>query len=133
MKKLLLPALLAATFAMPALANDATDEFFAEWDLNQDGEVTQLEARTRLTQVFGTFDTNMDGYLDADDTNANDDDTAPNGEGGEAIVGFGDENGDERVSLLEFIDKSGLWIDMMDRNNDGVVTVDDFTVVAVEG
>jgi len=41
-------------------------------------------------------------------------------------LAFNDTDGDGAVSEAEFIGKSGDWMELLDRNGDGVVTTDDF-------
>lgn len=128
MKTPLISVLLATTICLPVFADDAADALFAEWDLNANGEITELEARTRLTSIFATFDTNMDGYLDDSDAESNVD--TDEEEDSATAVEFDDDDGDERVSMLEFLDRAASWIDMMDRNDDGLVTTADFTATS---
>lgn len=123
MKNLLIPALFTAAFASPLTAAQTSEEFFAEWDLNSDGQVTLLETRTHLGEIFTSFDTNLDGYLDSSDLGENTNEDAPVG----SSVGFDDGNGDDRVSMLEFLDNSESFIAMMDKDSDGVITSSDFT------
>ncbi len=48
------------------------------------------------------------------------------GEEGGMQRGFNDADGDGFVSREEFVAKTPAWIEMMDRNGDGKVMVDDF-------
>lgn len=117
-------AALFATVTMisaPAMASDGP-QTFADWDLNGDGVVTLAEARDNLANTFLYFDTNNDGYLDQHD-NVDEDTTDDEGD---YAVDFEDDNLDERISLAEFTNRADDWIQAMDRNGDGAVTLEDF-------
>jgi Ca2+-binding EF-hand superfamily protein len=124
MKPVLIPALFAALVSSPLMAQETTDDLFAQWDLNADGSISELEARTTLTTIFSTFDTNLDGYLDDDDEVADDQEDVV--EDGEVAMDFDDPDGDGRVSMVEFVDRAGDWMALMDRDGDGVITAADF-------
>jgi Ca2+-binding EF-hand superfamily protein len=126
MKPVLIPALFAALVSSPLMAQESTEALFDQWDLNANGEISELEARTTLTSIFSTFDTNLDGYLDDNDEIADDLDDVE--EDGEVAMDFDDPDGDGRVSMLEFIDRASDWIALMDRDSDGVITAADFAV-----
>lgn len=116
----------AATFAVlaPLQAVASTGaETFAEWDLNSDGVISEAEAQDVLSTAFLYFDTNHDGYIDDSDTAAVDEET---GTGGTLAIEFDDTDGDNRVSLSEFISYASAWVATMDLNADGLVTVADF-------
>ncbi|NOX73675.1 MAG: hypothetical protein GXP03_08680 [Alphaproteobacteria bacterium] len=124
MKPVLIPALFAALVSSPLLAQETTDDLFAQWDLNADGSISELEARATLTSIFSTFDTNLDGYLDDVDDVADDQEDVV--EEGEVAMDFDDPDGDGRVSMLEFVDRASDWMALMDRDSDGVITAADF-------
>ena len=116
--------------------------FVENWDLDGDGQVTLAEATERRSDVFASFDADEDGYLDSAEYDMFDQaratDMADNaGAHGAGNNGFGfmaegltrefnDVDGDGRVSLEEFLARTGDWLAMVDRNADGVVTTDDF-------
>ncbi|EFO29646.1 EF hand domain-containing protein [Roseibium sp. TrichSKD4] len=117
--------------------------FIENWDLNQDGQVTAEEARERRSDVFASFDSNDDGYLDAeeyvffDEARANDQKNHEGGKGqghgkGKRNPANGmklevnDTDKDGKVSQDEFLDNAASWIEMIDRDGDGVVTTADF-------
>lgn len=116
----------AATFAvlapLQAVASTGT-ETFAEWDLNSDGVISEAEAQDVLSNSFLYFDTNHDGYIDANDSVDVDEEVD---ETGTLAIEFNDLDGDTRVSLAEFISYAPSWIAAMDLNADGVITVADF-------
>jgi Ca2+-binding EF-hand superfamily protein len=102
--------------------------------------VTAEEARERRGNVFASFDANDDGFLDAeeyvlfDEARAQDQaENEPKGMGKGARnpangmrLEVNDIDGDGKVSEAEFLDNAASWIEMIDRNGDGVVTVADF-------
>jgi len=127
--------------AVPALAQQGTPgrHFIENWDLNQDGAVTAAEAAERRGDIFYTFDSNEDGFLDGeeyalfDQARANDMENQPgHGRGGMKRAADGmvmdrtDTDGDGKVSRKEFVETAGSWIDSLDRDGDGVVTAADF-------
>jgi Ca2+-binding EF-hand superfamily protein len=126
MKPVLLSALIATTMAGPVFSQDSIDDIFAQWDLNANGQVSVLEARSTLTSIFASFDTNLDGYLDGNDTAQANATVAPDGDESAVALEFDDTDGDGRVSLLEFINQDDDWVALMDRDADGTVTVADF-------
>ncbi|MBY4892885.1 EF-hand domain-containing protein [Rhodobacteraceae bacterium N5(2021)] len=137
--------------AAPALAAPG-DHFIVNWDLDGDGVVTVDEIRTRRGDVFFTFDADENGAIDGeeyvmfDEARENDMANEPghgsgsgngNGNGGgngspmqRAAAGmtleFNDVDGNGEVSEAEFLAQAAAWLQMLDRNGDGIVTTDDF-------
>lgn len=142
----LLP-LLFITLAAPAFAQQGNmgGHFFDNWDLNADGEVSVEELKERRSDVFASFDSNEDGYVDAeeytyfDEARANDMENHGGGKGGgkggkgmmiRAADGMrleaNDLDKDGKVSKEEFLSQVDTWFTTLDRNQDGKVTKDDF-------
>ena len=133
-------ALILATVGSCIAAEGPGAHFIENWDLNGDGAVTAEEARERRGNVFASFDANDDGFLDAeeyvlfDEARAQDQaENEPKGMGKGARnpangmrLEVNDTDGDGKVSEAEFLDNASSWIEMIDRNGDGVVTVADF-------
>lgn len=133
-------ALILATVGSCIAAEGPGAHFIENWDLNGDGAVTAEEARERRGNVFASFDANDDGFLDAeeyvlfDEARAQDQaENEPKGMGKGARnpangmrLEVNDTDGDGKVSEAEFLDNAASWIEMIDRNGDGVVTVADF-------
>ncbi|MBN8180698.1 EF-hand domain-containing protein [Roseibium aggregatum] len=133
-------ALILATVGSCIAAEGPGAHFIENWDLNGDGAVTAEEARERRGNVFASFDANDDGFLDAeeyvlfDEARAQDQaENEPKGLGKGARnpangmrLQVNDIDGDGKVSEAEFLDNAASWIEMIDRNGDGVVTVADF-------
>jgi len=126
-----------------AVAQGMPGQHFVEnWDLDGDGQVTLAEAQERRTDVFASFDADEDGVLSAeeyimfDEARANDmaENAGGHGKGNKAMqqavngmsLEFNDTDGNGSVSQEEFIANTGAWIEMMDKNGDGIVTTDDF-------
>lgn len=139
MYKLTLTALaLVLATAASAQQGQPGRHFVDNWDQDGDGAVTLAEATDRRDMVFGTFDANEDGFLDAeeydlfDEARANDmADNGGHGAGmqrlGQGLMrDFNDTDGDGMVSKDEFLTRTGDWFAMIDTNGDGVVTTDDF-------
>lgn len=145
--------ILAAALAIGTTAYAANGQpgahFLESWDMNEDGQVTLEEATERRGDIFYTFDENDDGMLSAQDYTAFDAARAADHEGQEfgmqggrgngnsgqgnqqrASVGmemvFNDVDGDGFVSREEFLSRSVDWFALLDKNGDGVVTVEDF-------
>ena len=114
--------------------------FLDEWDNDGDGRVTVENVASRRSDVFASFDADDNGILDAEEyaffdearASSHDDEGSDGGHGGErkAAVGmtlpFNDVDGNGSVTLSEFIGQSAAWLALVDRNGDGVVTVEDF-------
>ena len=130
-------ALVMAT-AASAQQGQPGGHFVDNWDQDGDGAVTLAEATERRDMVFGTFDANEDGFLDAEEYDLFDEarpnDMAHNGGHGEGMQrlaqglmrDFNDTDGDGMVSKDEFLTRTGDWFAMIDTNGDGAVTTDDF-------
>lgn len=138
-------AALALALAAPAgaaLAQPQTTpgaQFMQNWDLNQDGTATLDELREMRGNVFLTFDSNEDGFLDAgeyvmfDQARAND---VANYQGGRRAqmqrvadamtLANADLDGDGRVSRSEFLDGTAGWFAALDKTGDGAITTADF-------
>ncbi len=142
MNRSLLLSILAMAVASSAFAqtNPAAQRFFDNWDKNADGTVTTEEAVSMRGDVFTTFDANEDGTLDAeehvlfDEARANDI-AAIKQDGPRAIITMiangmsremNDTNADGTVTQPEFVEGAALWLDKIDTNRDGVVTIADF-------
>lgn len=138
-------ALVLSAFAAPAFAEGHGQpgaHFVENWDLDGNGSVSLAEATERRGDVFATFDENEDGFLDAaeyvmfDEARAADmaDNGGAGGHGGKGMrnaadgmmLDRNDTDGDGKVSRDEFVSNAASWIEGMDRNGDGVVSVDDF-------
>ncbi|GAB2187415.1 EF-hand domain-containing protein [Roseibium sp. LAB1] len=141
MKSITLGAVLFLAAAGAGLAGEGPGAHFIEnWDLNGDGAVTTDEARERRGNVFASFDANDDGFLDAgeyvlfDEARAQDQaENEPKGLGkgvrnpaNGMRLEVNDTDGDGKVSEAEFLDNAPAWVEMIDRNGDGVVTLADF-------
>jgi hypothetical protein len=146
--------LILAVAATPALAQQGNlgGHFLDNWDLNEDGTVTLAELQERRGDVFASFDSNEDGYLDAqeytqfDEARAHDMKEHGGGHGGGHGKGQGkgqgkgrmmraadgmklkanDADGDGKVSQQEFLDGAASWFETLDRNGDGAITKADF-------
>jgi len=121
--------------------------FIENWDTDEDGQVTLVEATERRSDIFTTFDEDDDGFLSASDyamfNEARANDRASMKEAGQGqgrgqghgqgregqgmTMNFNDVNGDGQVSRDEFMTRSNDWYAQMDRNGDGTVTTADFS------
>ncbi len=144
--------ILAAALALGTTAYAGNGQpgahFLDSWDMNEDDQVTLEEATERRGDIFYTFDENDDGMLSAQDYSAFDAARAADQEGQEFGVGkggqgnggqgnqqrasvgmemeFNDVDNDGFVSRDEFLSRSVDWFTLLDKNSDGVVTVEDF-------
>jgi len=114
--------------------------FVENWDLDSDGQVTLAEATEKRGELFYMFDSDENGLLDAaeyqlfDETRQSDMDTNAGGHQKGAMRGvnqglmqaFNDTNGDGQVSEEEFLSQTSDWFAMVDRNDDNLITTDDF-------
>jgi Ca2+-binding EF-hand superfamily protein len=142
MPRIALTAALLLAAASAVSADEMLDnQFFSRWDLNGDGAVTVDEARQHRITVFDMFDQDGDNYLDADEYAIFDDVRDANREAFGAEFGtitkdgsfgislrFNDRDGNGVVSIGEFMSRAGEWIQLMDRNTDGIITADDFRI-----
>jgi len=62
-----LAAMTATLMSTAAHAENFSEHFMANWDLDSNGTVTLEEVRERRDSVFAAFDANEDGYIDADE------------------------------------------------------------------
>lgn len=138
---LILAAALTAMTAVSAQAGEKPGAHFVEnWDMNEDGVVSLEDLSEKRGDVFYMFDENEDGYLDSaeyvlfDETRAADA-AANGGNHGKGqmkrmqtgmTLAFNDVDGDGKVSLDEFLSRTAAWLDMADRNGDGVISTADF-------
>ena len=113
--------------------------FIENWDIDGDGTVTAEEAAERRGDLFVTFDSDEDGFLDGEEygqfdaARQADMESQPGfGRGGMKRVADGlvrehnDSDGDGKVSREEFIGNAAAWVAVIDSNGDGVVTSADF-------
>ena len=128
--------------ASAALAEDTVpgSHFVENWDTDGDGVVSIEDITKRRGDVFFTFDANDNGALDADEyvdfDEARANDRENNGGHGSGnglrrasegmTLAFNDTDGNGEVSREEFLARSADWLELLDRNSDGVVTTDDF-------
>ena len=117
--------------------------FIEQWDGDGDGRVTPEEARQKRADVFGMFDQNEDDLLQpaewamiADHLAA---ENAAQGQGLAKGMGqgpgtkvreamqppFNDLDGDGEVTSREFTEATDKLFSAIDRNGDGLLTVDD--------
>jgi hypothetical protein len=140
--KYLTLALLIAAAPARAQQGQPGAHFVENWDLDGDGKVTVAEALERRGDVFASFDSNDDGFLDAEEyvffDEAREADMAQNG--GQAghkrggmmraadgmLLEHNDTDEDGKVSLAEFTGNAETWIAALDTNADGTVTTADF-------
>lgn len=134
-------ALALVLAAAPAVAQQGQPgaHFVEMWDLDGDGKVTAEEAAERRNDVFTAFDSNEDDFLDAEEyvlfDEAREADMAEQGGHGRGammraadgmLLARNDNDEDGKVSRDEFVGNAAAWIDAMDADEDGAVTVADF-------
>jgi len=127
--------------ATPVLAQSTPgDQFMDSWDLNDDGKVMLEELVTMRGNVFDAFDTDQNGYLNAEEyiafDNARAGDVAnyddPDQRAQMQSVADGmslsnsDTDGDGRVGREEFLAGADDWFVNLDTDNDGRITLQDF-------
>ena len=112
---------------------DGMPAFMAGWDSNENGVVELEEAKSRRGDFFDALDANSDGkLLQAEfDTFIADQTGDHSGKShGRAMRGmsmnFNDANLDGLVTPEEFVSQTKQWLNGMDRNGDGKVTLSDF-------
>lgn len=97
----------------------------AEADANGDGALDRAEFHSRMVEVFFFADSDRDGYMTWVEV--------------EKSVAFPDDlrgadtNGDERISLHEFVRVRFADFDTIDSNHDGLLSVDEVVVVYERG
>jgi hypothetical protein len=137
-----LPVVIALTVGGAAVAQQSQPSlhFDENWDLDENGQVTLIEAQEKRGDLFYMFDQDENGKLDAteydlfDETRQSDMDENAGGQNNGQMRGvnaglmreFNDANGDGQVSEAEFLAKAEFWFGSMDRNGDGVITTEDF-------
>jgi len=117
------------------------DQFMQSWDLDGNGMATLEELRKMRGNVFFTFDANEDGFLDAeeyvlfDEARANDvanyeaeQRDQMQGVADGMSLQYSDTDGDGQVERDEFLAGTDGWFAALDRNGDGGITLDDFTM-----
>lgn len=131
---------LVAVLPLAAAAQGVPGSHFIEnWDQDGDSIVTLAELKQKRDDVFYTFDSNENGFLDAAEYGYFDDARAVDMEGqGEHAQGkmgrvqegmlltFNDTDGDGFVSQAEFLAKATDWLALIDRDGSGDVTSADF-------
>lgn len=142
---------LAMVATMPAYAQQGSGKgsgqgnpgahFMENWDLDANGTVTVEELQMRRGDVFTTFYSNEDGFIDAaeyvmfDEARAADMENnaghAGHGQQGDYAAGgmalqANDADADGKVSREEFVQGAVSWAAMLDRDQDGAVTAGDF-------
>ncbi|MGV6803160.1 MAG: EF-hand domain-containing protein [Ruegeria sp.] len=141
MKDLLALCIAISPFAAWAAEDDIPGAHFIEnWDQDGDGSVTVDELREKRAQVFFTFDSDDNGLLDAPEYASFDEARQADMEGrsdhgkgqmarlqGGMTMTFNDTNSDGTVSRDEFLGQTDAWMARIDRDEDGVVTLTDFT------
>lgn len=140
-KTLTLAAVIALASTMTAAAEGAPGAHFIEnWDMNEDGSVSLADLEEKRGDVFTMFDQDENDMLDAeeyalfDETRAADMENNAGEHAGQALrpaqkgmqMAFNDTNGDGLVSREEFLSHTAAWLDLMDRDADGVITAADF-------
>ncbi len=141
MKRHLFPAVLILAATAALAQTTPGDQFMQSWDLNQDGIATLDELREMRANVFFSFDTNEDGRLDAeeyvyfDEARANDvaNYEAEQRDQMQAVADgmsltASDTDGDGVVGREEFLAGTDGWFADLDKNGDGVITLDDFAM-----
>ena len=92
------------------------------WDLNQDGDVTCAEWKQYAAQLFREADRNRDGYLNREEYSvmARTDRLFET-----AGFAYFDGDGDGRITLAEIADRPNPAFDLLDRNKDCVIALDE--------
>lgn len=141
MTKYRLTLALALTLAASAALAQTTpgDQFLQNWDLDGNGTATLAELEEMRGNVFMTFDSNEDGYLDAEEyvtfneARANDvgnyqaEQRAQMKRVADGMsLAANDRDGDGKVSREEFLQGAADWFKFLDKNGDGGVSLEDF-------
>ncbi len=140
MKPTVIATLIALVPMVASAQGTPSSHFLLNWDLDEDGAVTVVEITERRELVFGMFDEDENGVLDAeeykffDETRAADMENnagGGHGKGGGRMqkgltLAFNDTNADGGVSMEEFLAQSGAWPASVDRDADGAITSADF-------
>ncbi|MHA6324103.1 EF-hand domain-containing protein [Roseivivax sp. CAU 1753] len=114
--------------------------FVEDWDIDGDGVVDLIDAKTRCANVFLTFDADDSGALDAanyvyfDAAGANDMEQMGAKGAGLAMrrasesmtLAFNDIDGNGEVLRAEYLARASGWLAMFDRYGNGQVTSLDF-------
>jgi hypothetical protein len=90
-------------------------------DLNGDGAITKVEARTARETAFRALDTNNDGFVTDAEKAATRDGAAKKRGGGGPNGGGGDTNGDGKISRDEFMNAPYRAFDRLDANNNDII------------
>ncbi|TCP39900.1 EF-hand domain-containing protein [Rhodovulum marinum] len=133
-------AFVLAAIAGPASAQDTAGAFFMQvWDLDHDGTVTLAELERMRGNVFGRFDVNEDGALDAAEYAPFDAARIDEAEGFESAeiarmtriadglsLARNDADGDGRVTAEEFRAGAADWLAALDADGSGDIGPADF-------
>jgi len=123
-----------------AWAEGPGEHFIENWDMNEDGIVSLEDLTEKRGDVFYMFDEDESGSLNAseyalfDETRAADMANNAGSHAEQAMrpaqagmqLEFNDTDGNGEVSLEEFLSHTAAWLELMDRNTDGVITTADF-------
>jgi hypothetical protein len=101
------------------------------YDENSDGTVTRQELEDGLRRQFAAADTKHLGFLDAEETRAENDRRAKaNGTGASPLI---DWNQDGVVDFDEFATTARSVFETLDKNMDGKLTPDELRLPVVRG
>lgn len=141
MKRHLFPAVLVLTATAALAQTTPGDQFMQSWDLDGNGAATLEELREMRGNVFMAFDADQNDILDAeeyvyfDEARANDvaNYEAEQRDQMQAVADgmsltASDTNGDGVVGREEFLAGTDAWFADLDKNGDGVITLDDFAM-----
>lgn len=121
---LLVPLVLAATLAAPAMAQSAApglDILFARLDADADDRISQAEMTAAKTRQFARADRNGDGQVTPDELAAI---QARLARAQEAMAGAAermDSDGNGSLSLAEFTDRAPIFA-LLDIDGDGALS-----------